>query len=348
MRAITVLPGHEGSIEVRDVEEPHPEYGSVLVDGVALGICGTDTEIAAGEYGEAPDGSERLVLGHESLGRVREAPADSRFSPGDLVVGIVRRPDPVPCACCGRGQWDMCSNDRYTERGIKGLHGYGAERWRIEPEFAVAIDPGLGLNGVLMEPASVVAKAWEHVDAIARRACSDVATVLVTGAGPIGLLAALLAVQRGHDVHVLDHHDDGPKPELVGRLGATYHFEGIGKTPEADVLIEATGIPQLVLEAMGHARPDGIVCLTGVSAVGDELPVDVGALARRLVLANQVVFGTVNANRSHYEQAAAALAAADADWLGSIITRRVPIEDAASALERGPDDVKVVVELGGT
>ncbi len=348
MKAITVLPGQQGSLAVLDVDEPDPAYGSVLVDGVALGICGTDTEIADGEYGEAPGGSERLVLGHESLGRVREAPADSGLAAGDLVVGIVRRPDPVPCTCCGRGQWDMCRNDRYTERGIKGLHGYGAERWRIEPDFAVAIDSRLGLTGVLMEPTSIVAKAWEHIDAIADRACSDVATVLVTGAGPIGLLAALLAVQRGHEVHVLDHHEEGPKPRLVESLGATYHYEGIGRTPEADVLIEATGVPQLVLDAMGHVRPDGIVCLTGVSPVGDELPVDVGELGRNLVLGNQVVFGTVNANRSHYEAAAAALAAADRSWLDAVITRRVALEDAAGALEREPDDIKVVVELGGS
>lgn len=347
MKAITILPGQQGSIAVLDVGEPDPAYGSVLVDGIALGICGTDAEIADGQYGQAPDGSERLVLGHESLGRVREAPEGSGFSAGDLVVGIVRRPDPVPCACCGRGQWDMCRNGQYTERGIMGLHGYGAERWRIEPDFAIRLDPGLGLTGVLMEPTSIVAKAWEHIDLIAHRACTDVAKVLVTGAGPIGLLAALLAVQRGHEVHVLDHHEDGPKPRLVEALGATYHFEGIDGTPEPDVLIEATGVPQLVLDAMGHVQPDGIVCLTGVSPVGDELPVDVGELGRNLVLGNQVIFGTVNANRSHYEQAAAALASADGDWLDSIITRRVPLHEAASALEREPDDIKVVVELGG-
>ena len=346
MKAITIRPGQTGSLAVLDVDEPDAAYGSVLVDGIALGICGTDTEIADGQYGEAPGGSERLVLGHESLGRVREAPPESGLAAGDLVVGIVRRPDPVPCSCCGRGQWDMCRNGRYTERGIRGLHGYGAERWRIEPAFAVGIDSALGLTGVLMEPTSIVAKAWEHVDAIAHRACSEVATVLVTGAGPIGLLAALLAVQRGHEVHVLDHHEDGPKPRLVEALGATYHCTGIDAAPEPDVLIEATGVPQLVLDAMGHARPDGIVCLTGVSPVGAEMPVDVGELGRRLVLGNQVIFGTVNANRSHYELAAAALAAADRDWLDSIITRRVPLADAADALQREPDDIKVVVELG--
>ena len=149
MRAITLIPGQDGSARLDDVPEPSPEDGAVLVDGLALGICGTDLEIIRGEYGFAPDGAERLVLGHESLGRVRECPDDSGLSPGDLVVGIVRRPDPEPCACCARGEWDFCRNGRYTERGIKELHGFGSERWRIEPEFAVRIDAGLADVGVL-------------------------------------------------------------------------------------------------------------------------------------------------------------------------------------------------------
>ena len=98
MRAITIGPGTARLRRARgDARAATPDEGAILVDGVALGICGTDAEIVRGDYGEAPPGSERLVLGHESLGRVREAPADSGFAPGDLVVGIVRRPDPVPC-----------------------------------------------------------------------------------------------------------------------------------------------------------------------------------------------------------------------------------------------------------
>ena len=137
MRAITLQPGVKDSAALEEVPEPPAEEGALLVDGVALGICGTDAEIVRGDYGEAPPGAERLVLGHESLGRVAEAPDGSGFAPGDLVVGIVRRPDPVPCPSCAAGEWDFCRNGRYTERGIKALHGYGSERWRIEPEFAV-------------------------------------------------------------------------------------------------------------------------------------------------------------------------------------------------------------------
>jgi hypothetical protein len=139
------------------------------------------------------------------------------------ITVVPDRPGSVPCRCCAVGEWDMCRNGRYTERGIKELPAFGAERWRIEPEFAVPVAPALGALGVLLEPASIVAKAWEHVDRILARACSDARVALVTGAGPIGLLAALLAVQRGLETHVLDVVTEGPKPRLVRDLGATYH-----------------------------------------------------------------------------------------------------------------------------
>jgi threonine dehydrogenase-like Zn-dependent dehydrogenase len=346
MRALTILPGSSGDGRVEDVPEPGPDQGSVLVEGLALGICGTDREILSGEYGEAPPGSERLVLGHESLGRVVEAPAGGDLSAGDLVVGIVRRPDPVPCPACARREWDFCMNGRYTERGIKALHGYGSERWRIEPEFAVKVAPELGELGVLLEPASVVAKAWEQVERIAARSSPTPRVAMITGAGPIGLLAALMAAQRGLELHVLDLAEDGPKPELSRALGAEYHATPLEELDlHVDVLIECTGAPRVVLNAMERTRPNGIVCLTGVSSGGRSLPVDIGALNRELVLENDVVFGTVNANRRHYEAGARALAAADPGWLRRLITRSVPLGDWRSALERRDDDIKVVLDL---
>src|ERR1700704_207391 len=231
MRAITVLPGIANSARLDDVPEPPLSDGAILVRTRALGVCATDREILMGAYGTAPSGQGRLVLGHESLGTVETAPADCEVAPGDLVVGIVRRPDPQPCPACAVGEWDMCRNGRYTERGIKERHGYGAERFRIEPEFAVRIDPALGILGVLLEPASILAKAWDHTERIGRRARAGQArTLLVTGAGPIGLLAALMGVQRGLEVHVYDHNKVGPKLELTRDLGCTYHSDAASLT----------------------------------------------------------------------------------------------------------------------
>jgi glucose 1-dehydrogenase len=345
VRAITLIPGQAGSARLDDIQEPREEAGSVLVDGLALGICGTDDEIVRGEYGWSPAGEERLVLGHESLGRVLEASEGSGLAAGDLVVGIVRRPDAVPCAPCAAGEWDFCANGEYTERGIKQLHGFGSERWRVEPDFAIRLDPGFEDVGVLVEPTSIVAKAWEQIERIGARATFAPRSVLVTGAGPIGLLAALLAVQRGYEVHVLDQVTDGPKPELVRRLGGTYHAGDALAAGQVDIVVEATGAAPVVAQALRGTTRNGIVCLTGVSSGGRLLDFDIGGFNRDVVLENDVVFGTVNANRRHYESAAVALAAADREWLRGLITRRVPLEDWQDALERRPDDVKVVVEL---
>jgi threonine dehydrogenase-like Zn-dependent dehydrogenase len=344
MRALTVVPGVPGSSALTELREPDPREGSVLVATRSIGICGTDRELLAGEHGAAPPGEDRLVLGHESLGEVLEAPADSGLSTGDAVVGVVRRPDPVPCVNCAAGEFDMCRNGRYTEHGIQGAHGFARERWRAEPDAVVRVDPSLGEAGVLLEPASVVAKAWEHIERIGSRAVWQPRTVLVTGAGPIGLLAALLAVQRGLDVHVLDLVRDGPKPQLVEKLGATYHATPVAHLDcEADIVVECTGAAPVLADVMGGTAPNAIVCLTGVSSAGTMTALDLGALNREWVLQNDAVFGTVNANRRHYELGAAALAAADHAWLTGLLTRHVPLDDYAQALVPQDDDVKTVM-----
>jgi glucose 1-dehydrogenase len=349
MRALTLVPLQAGSLAVIDVADPVAGPGELLVEGVALGVCGTDREIASGQYGWAPPGEDRLILGHESLGRVLGAPEGSGFAPGDLVVGIVRRPDPEPCPACARGEFDMCRNGKYVERGIKEIHGYGSQLWTVEADYAVRLDPGLGTVGVLLEPTTVVAKAWDHIERIGNRAWFGPQRVLVTGAGPIGLLAALLGVQRGLEVHVLDRAESGVKPKLVEDLGAIYHtgtIPDLARHALPDIIIEATGAPEVVLDAMENNAPAGIVCLTGVSSVGRAVPLDVGAVNREIVLQNDVIFGSVNANRHHYELGADALAKADRSWLERLITRRIPLERAAAAFTPGHDDVKVVLDLG--
>src|SRR5262245_5215855 len=268
MKAVTLEPLRAGSVRFDDIPEPDPRDGSVLVEAIAVGVCGTDVEIVEGKYGWAPPGRDRLVLGHESLGRVID-PGTSGLVAGDLVVGIVRRRDPVPCPNCAVGEWDMCRNGQYTERGIKQRDGFMSERWRIEPEYVIRVDRGLGLLGVLLEPTTVVAKAWEQVVAVGQRAFWEPHSVLVTGAGPIGLLAALLGRQRGLNVHVLDRLDRGPQVDLVRALGATYHARTVSELDfEPDVIIECTGVGQVIVEAISKVSAGGVVCLTGVGSGG--------------------------------------------------------------------------------
>jgi threonine dehydrogenase-like Zn-dependent dehydrogenase len=166
---------------------------------------------------------------------------------------------------------------------------------------------------------------------------------LITGAGPIGLLAALIGTQQGLAIHVLDRNREGLKPELVRALGGRYHTGFDDLRP--DVVIECTGASSVVLDVLDRTRPDGVVCLTGVSSGGRLFPFDVGEHNRKMVLENHVVFGSVNANRTHYAAAAAALAKADRKWLERLITRRVPLSRWQQAFDRRPDDIKVVLDF---
>jgi threonine dehydrogenase-like Zn-dependent dehydrogenase len=348
MQAIAVSPGVPGSERLAQLEEPQPDENELLVEILAIGVCGTDREIVAGDHGSPPPGRDWIVLGHESLGRVREAAPGGEIDVGDLIAGVVRRPDPVPCPCCARGEFDMCRNGRYRERGIKELDGYGAELVTIEREFAVKLSASLGLLGVLVEPTSVMAKAWEQIDGVVGQTCRPLQTVLVTGAGPIGLLGALLGTQRGLGVHVLDRATGGRKPELVEDLGATYHTGSLATVCQEmapDILLECTGSPELVASAMQATAPAGIVCLVGVAPRGRKLTVDVGALNDEIVLENDVVLGSVNANHRHFRAAADALARADRNWLEGLITRCVPLDRWTDALERRDDDIKTVIQF---
>ena len=346
MKAITVEPKRAGSVCYEDIPEPDIRDGSVLVEAIAAGVCGSDLEIAEGKYGWAPPGKTRLVLGHESLGRVLDPGTASGLKKGDLVVGIVRRPDPVPCPNCAVGEWDMCRNGQYTERGIKEIDGFMSERWRIEPEYVMKVDPTLGFLGVLLEPMTIIAKALEQVVSIGQRAFWQPRTVLVTGAGTIGLLAALGVVLHGLEVHVLARTKSGPKPDLVHDLGATYHTGSVMDVGfEPDVIVECTGVGQVIAESIQAVGSGGIVCLTGIGSGGTSGGHRTADIAAAVVLKNNVLVGSVNANKRHWYKAGEALSRVDRSLLARLITRIERPEDYARALERRPEDIKVVIQF---
>jgi threonine dehydrogenase-like Zn-dependent dehydrogenase len=239
----------------------------------------------------------------------------------------------------------MCRNGQYTERGIKEIHGFMSERWRIEPEYAVKVDGTLGLLGVLLEPTTVVVKAWAQVISAGLRSFWEPRNVLVTGAGPIGLLAAMVGKQRGLDVHVLDRVESGLKPDLVRDLGATYHAgSALDLDFDPDIIIECTGAGSVIGDAVQKIGAGGIVCLTGVGA-GGVASRAVADVAAAVVLKNNVLVGSVNANKRHWYRAGDALARADRAWLRRLITRVEKPENFHKALERKPDDIKVVIQF---
>jgi threonine dehydrogenase-like Zn-dependent dehydrogenase len=287
-----------------------------------------------------PPGRDRLVIGHESLGRVLDSPPGSGFQTGDLVVGMVRGADPLPCPSCAAGEPDLCQNNGFTERGIEARDGFGSERYRLAPAEAVRLDPDLGLAGVLLEPTSIVSKAWEKMDLRQRRR----GRALVTGAGPIGLLAALLGVQRGYEVHVLDQVDQGRKPDQVRGLGATYHTAPATLGGGFDAVLECTGA--LLSEAVRQSAPVGTICLVGEGEDRSATVLGPGELTGELLRGNKTLLGTVSSNRRHFDAGQRALRQADPTWLAGLLAPFVALEDWRSAFEEGADQVKAVIYFG--
>jgi threonine dehydrogenase-like Zn-dependent dehydrogenase len=192
----------------------------------------------------------------------------------------------------------------------------------------------------------VIVKALEQVLAVGQRAFWEPKTLLVTGAGPIGLLAAAVARLTGVEVHVLDRVETGLKPDLVRALGATYHSGSVADLPfEPDVIVECTGVGLVIGESMMKVAAGGVLCLTGVGAGGITSRATVADIAAGVVLKNNTVVGSVNANKRHWYKASERLARLDRKWLSRLITRYEKPENFKQALERKPDDIKVVIEF---
>jgi threonine dehydrogenase-like Zn-dependent dehydrogenase len=338
VRALTLTWSGGGSaLGVRDLPGPSRADGDVLAETIAVSVCGTDREMAAGARGSAPPDRNWLIIGHESLGRVLESPEGSGLAPGDLVTGVVRRPDPVPCPACATGRPDLCENGLYTERGIRGRDGFASERFRVEADYAVRVDPALGLAGVLVEPASVVAKAWDQLDRVALRPRRR---ALILGAGPIGLLAALLGVQRGLDVYVADVVDRGPKPRQVRALGASYHASPDDVKGTFDTVVECSGA--LIDEAVRRTSPAGSACLVSAGGPG---AAGLNGLSRDIVRGSKVIMGTVNSSRPHFTAAHDTLLRADREWLEGLLTTHVPLAGWRSAFARDREQIKAVIRF---
>lgn len=354
MRAVVITPGQKASDRLVEVPDPTPESGEALIRVLSVGVDGTDDELVSGQYGQAPEGDDQLIIGHESLGRVVEPAGD--LPAGQLVAAIVRRPDPVPCLNCAHDEWDYCLNGQYTERGIKGQHGFLADYYTEQPKYLVRVPDELERVGMLVEPTTIAVKALEQVDVIQRRLTWDPKRALVTGAGPIGLLAAAVLALRGLEVVVYNRSDRGPKVDLTRAIGAEYVAAGsvefghdlAREHGPFDLAIEATGFSPLAFRLLDTVGANGVAVLTGVSG-GDrvaELPVD--HLNLEAVLQNKVLVGTVNADRQNFERAVADLAGIEQRWPGwlqRMITLRVPLERYSEALHRGPEDVKAVVDV---
>jgi glucose 1-dehydrogenase len=362
VRALLVTPNKPG-VHMGKVPDPLPGAEEVKVRVTECGLCGTDRDIVAGKYGTAPDGRTDLVLGHESFGKIVEVGSSVHgFRVGDEVVATVRRGCGI-CRFCRTNRSDFCETGLFTERGIKGRDGYLAEYYVDRPEYLVRVPRPHRLSAVLLEPLSVVEKAVVQAKRVLDR--TEVSPgadpnrprkALVAGTGAIGMLAAMVLATEGFEVTAVDRHGDKTAAGSLLTAIDAHHADvspGLSVLGEQrfDLALEATGSAALDFDLTARLSPNGCLLVTGIP--NDSAPpmfIPGGEILRRLVLQNQAIVGSVNANRRYFEAGLRHLTAFRRRWgtiAEQLITQRLPWTEYESVLVGArPEGIKTVLTIG--
>jgi L-iditol 2-dehydrogenase len=322
-----------GAGDLRVGPHPMPSVGprEVLVEIRSVGVCGSDVHYY--EHGRIGDFvvREPLVLGHESAGVVVDRGVDAdRHEIGQRVA---LEPG-VPCGRCREcraGRYNLCPYVRFF--ATPPIDGAFARYVAIHQDFAYPIPDQLSDDaGALIEPLSVA--VWAN-----RKAGTAIGSrVLVTGAGPIGVLAAQVARAAGAEhVAIVDVNAD--RLALATRLGADQAIDGRSGTDlatvEPDILLECTGVEPVVRGGIQALRPAGTAVLVGMGATSDQsLPV------ARIQARELTVTGTFRYANTYPE--AIALAASGRVKLDEIVGARLPLDQAEAALRMGHTDPSVL------
>lgn len=367
MKAIAAFPAEQRVRPIRHPAPPPPRGSQLRVRTLQVGVCGTDGELCAFHFGHPPARESYLVLGHEALGVVEEVGPEVRsLTVGELVVPSVRRPCPRgDCPACRTLNQDYCVTGEYTERGIYGAHGFLVEHFTEDERFLFRVPTALRSAGVLAEPLTIAEKGLRQYLAIQRRlpwmreaASADLLRgrrAVVLGAGPVGLLGAMLLRLRGCRVTVYSREPaDEARAELVRSIGADYLSAGEVSVPDLaeavggiELVYEAAGAPGLSLAVVEVMDRNGVFILTGATGGGGRRELGADALLNHMVNHNLVIAGTVNASHIDFRSAITDLAAFQDRWpaaLEGIITERVPMDEFADrALNRR--GIKQIVDL---
>ncbi|MGH7816300.1 MAG: glucose 1-dehydrogenase [Candidatus Binatia bacterium] len=369
MKAIAVTPATKQLSIVNQAEPKISSPTDVKLRMIEAGVCGTDREICAFEYGTPPSGMEQLVIGHESLGEVIEVGAKvTRVKVGDLVVPMVRRPCPHDyCIACRSSRQDFCFTGDFTERGIKEQHGFMAEFIVDDEKYMNPVPNDMRDVAVLVEPLTIAEKGLDQVWQVQQRlpwGCPIVPgktqahchKAVVLGAGPVGLLGAMALVNADFDTYVYAREPvPNPKAAVLETIGAKYlsaetHSlaDLAAQVGNIDLVYEATGASRLAFDMVKYLGANGIFIFTGVPGRKGPVEIDTDLMMRNLVLKNQVVFGTVNAGRDAFEASIRDLAMFKNAWpnaVKSLITGRFSMEDHRDLLVGKSSGIKNVIRL---
>ncbi len=367
MKAAAVYPGKR-TIGLVDVDEPKIVLANdVKIRILRVGVCGTDREICSFEYGTPPDGSEFLVLGHESLGEVVEVGPDvSDLKPGDLVVPMVRRPCAHPeCLACRSGRQDFCYTGDFTERGIKQRYGFMTELVVDERQYMNHVPSELRDIAILTEPLTIAEKALIEVLQIQQRLPWGCPTpgqstqychkAVVLGAGPVGLLGAMTLVNAGFQTWVYSRdREPSAGASVVTSIGAKYISSQdksvdrlAAEVGNIDLVYEAVGASQFAFDVLRGLGVNGLFVFTGVPGHNAPVSIDTSLIMRNMVLKNQGLLGSVNAGRDAFEAAIRDLASFNRKWpdaVRSLITGHFPLDQFETPIA-SHDGIKNVIEI---
>lgn len=376
MYAVGMIRGNTG---VHSFEVPMPEIrqpDEVLVRVKEVGLDGTDFGIVRQGVPDMPKDRDRMVLGHEMVGVVEAVGSEvSSLVVGDRVALTVRRGCGI-CHPCLHNQSDMCMTGLFKERGIHKLDGYLTHYVVDQDQYIVRIPQELTSLAVFTEPLSIAEKAIEQIRIIQSRlpwACSHpehsflsekwggCKNALVVGAGPLGLLTAALITLAEANTFVVDIvPEDSPKARFVTDIGAGY-VNARTRTPEEivdsclagssnlNLIVEASGAAETAMRLIPHMSRSSIYVMTGIPRGEMRMQIDAAEVVRQIVRFNQVLVGSVNSNRTHFESALNDMSRIDIHYhglLGRMITHRFALEDYAQAFDMSAQDrIKTVVEI---
>lgn len=351
------------------LEHPAPSLSHanhVKIRTLDVGICGTDREICTFVYGAPPGGSDYLVLGHEALGRVVEVGSGvKKFKVGDYVVPSVRRPCPDPgCVPCRQDRQDFCSTWTFTERGINQYHGYMTEYFVDDEKYLTFVPPELRDIAVLVEPLTVAEKGLAQVWKTQQRLPWGGAkpgeprgaglNAVVLGAGPVGILGAMALKVNGFKTFVYSRSKKpNPKADLVESFGVEYisseevNVEDLAKkVGSIDLIYEAVGVPGITFDVMRALGINGVYVMTGIPAPKPPIPVAASEIMRNVVLKNQAIVGTVNADGDAFANAISDLGTFHQRWpkaVRQLITARHTLDNFEELLVGKAFGIKNVI-----
>jgi threonine dehydrogenase-like Zn-dependent dehydrogenase len=345
-RALAYFPS-DGGIRLIDVPLQPLEADEILVRITRVAFTRRDRLLLENKSAIMPEGDDFIIPGHVAVGKVVEIGSMVKeFEPGDIVVPTIRR----DCHRCIDARSDLCPHpDRYQDSGISGAHGFARDFMTVHGRYLIKIPPQLEDLALLLTHLSVAEKAHQEAIQIIKRynfycyheSIDVVPSALITGMGSVGIMMAYLLSLYGYRLTVFCRREsDDIRSKFLEPLDLEYintsripmsRLEKAGYSFQQ--LFETTGDPEYMISVMPFMGPNAVMAIIGVPDHDSEekIPeVDINRVFTRMVVGNQVIFGSIKAGRDAFELAVKDLTELSdlyGDSLVSLLTDTFPLAE---------------------